>query len=61
VADLERRHPAEVPLPPDWGGYALRPAWIEFWENRRRPPARQASLRSLEGGRMAPRAARTVS
>ncbi len=34
VADLERRHPHEVPLPADWGGYALRPAWIEFWEGR---------------------------
>jgi pyridoxamine 5'-phosphate oxidase len=34
VADLDRRHPAEVPLPDDWGGYALRPAWIEFWVNR---------------------------
>jgi pyridoxamine 5'-phosphate oxidase len=34
VADLGRRHPDQVPLPADWGGYALRPAWIEFWENR---------------------------
>ena len=34
VAELERRHPVEVPIPADWGGYALRPAWIEFWENR---------------------------
>jgi pyridoxamine 5'-phosphate oxidase len=34
VADLDRRYPADVPLPADWGGYALRPAWIEFWENR---------------------------
>jgi pyridoxamine 5'-phosphate oxidase len=34
VADLERRHPLEVPLPADWGGFALRPAWIEFWEGR---------------------------
>ena len=34
VADLDRRHPAVVPLPADWGGYALRPTWIEFWENR---------------------------
>ena len=34
VADLDRRHPVDVPLPADWGGYALRPAWIEFWENR---------------------------
>jgi pyridoxamine 5'-phosphate oxidase len=34
VAELDRRHPEEVPLPADWGGYALRPAWIEFWEGR---------------------------
>jgi pyridoxamine 5'-phosphate oxidase len=34
VTDLDRRHPIEVPLPADWGGYALRPVWIEFWENR---------------------------
>ena len=34
VRELDRRHPAEVPLPGDWGGYILRPAWIEFWENR---------------------------
>ena len=34
VADLHRRHPDDVPLPAEWGGYALTPAWIEFWENR---------------------------
>ena len=34
VADLDRRYPAAVPIPADWGGYALRPAWVEFWENR---------------------------
>jgi len=34
VADLDRRHPGDVPLPAEWGGYALTPAWIEFWENR---------------------------
>ena len=34
VAGLERRYPKAVPLPPDWGGYALRPDWIEFWESR---------------------------
>jgi pyridoxamine 5'-phosphate oxidase len=34
VADLEQRFPIGVPLPEDWGGYALLPAWIEFWENR---------------------------
>ncbi|HXC78878.1 MAG TPA: pyridoxamine 5'-phosphate oxidase [Candidatus Acidoferrum sp.] len=34
VAELDQRYPAAVPIPADWGGYALRPAWIEFWENR---------------------------
>jgi pyridoxamine 5'-phosphate oxidase len=34
VAELAAKHPSEVPLPADWGGYALRPRWIEFWESR---------------------------
>jgi len=34
VVRLAKRHLGEVPLPEDWGGYALRPRWIEFWENR---------------------------
>jgi pyridoxamine 5'-phosphate oxidase len=34
VVDLAARYPGELPLPRDWGGYALRPRWIEFWENR---------------------------
>jgi len=34
VLALARRYPDEVPLPRDWGGYALTPRWIEFWENR---------------------------
>ncbi len=34
VVKLARRHLDEVPLPQDWGGYALKPRWIEFWENR---------------------------
>ena len=34
VLALATRHPDEVPLPRDWGGYALTPRWIEFWENR---------------------------
>jgi pyridoxamine 5'-phosphate oxidase len=34
VADLDSRYPNDVPLPDYWGGYALRPQWIEFWENR---------------------------
>ncbi|MGH7628086.1 MAG: pyridoxamine 5'-phosphate oxidase [Gemmatimonadales bacterium] len=24
----------EVPLPPDWGGYVVRPETIEFWQGR---------------------------
>jgi pyridoxamine 5'-phosphate oxidase len=34
VAVLAASHPGELPLPPDWGGYALTPRWIEFWEGR---------------------------
>jgi pyridoxamine 5'-phosphate oxidase len=34
VVELAVKHPDRVPLPPDWGGYALRPRWIEFWESR---------------------------
>jgi pyridoxamine 5'-phosphate oxidase len=33
--ELEREHEGrEVPLPPHWGGYRLRPEAIEFWEHR---------------------------
>jgi pyridoxamine 5'-phosphate oxidase len=34
VLELAAKHPRNVPLPVDWGGYALRPRWIEFWESR---------------------------
>jgi pyridoxamine 5'-phosphate oxidase len=34
VAKLDAKYPGDLPLPDDWGGYALRPRWIEFWENR---------------------------
>lgn len=34
VADLDGRYPGTVPLPAEWGGYALKPGWIEFWESR---------------------------
>src|SRR2546425_7909951 len=34
VAELDLLYPKTVPLPPDWGGYALQPDWIEFWEHR---------------------------
>jgi pyridoxamine 5'-phosphate oxidase len=51
VVELDRRHPREVPLPDDWGGYALRPKWIEFWENRSdRLHDRLRYVRLREGG-----------
>jgi pyridoxamine 5'-phosphate oxidase len=34
VLELAAAHPDTVPLPTQWGGYALKPVWIEFWENR---------------------------
>src|SRR5256885_12003255 len=34
VLTLGARYPDEVPLGDDWGGYALRPRWIESWESR---------------------------
>jgi pyridoxamine 5'-phosphate oxidase len=34
VLDLAARHATQVPLPADWGGYSLRPRWMEFWESR---------------------------
>jgi pyridoxamine 5'-phosphate oxidase len=34
VLELAAEHPNFVPLPRDWGGFALKPEWIEFWEGR---------------------------
>jgi pyridoxamine 5'-phosphate oxidase len=50
VAELDRRHPYEVPLPRDWGGYALRPRWIEFWENREDRLHDRIRYRRVTGG-----------
>lgn len=35
LADVEARFAGEVPLPPFWGGYRLRPTMIELWQGRR--------------------------
>ena len=33
-SQVEAKFPNEVPLPPNWGGYILRPDRIEFWQGR---------------------------
>lgn len=35
VHELALKYPVEVPRPPHWGGYVLRPIQIEFWQGRR--------------------------
>jgi pyridoxamine 5'-phosphate oxidase len=35
AAELERRWPAEVPMPHFWGGYVLVPETVEFWQSGR--------------------------
>jgi pyridoxamine 5'-phosphate oxidase len=32
--ELEKKFPNEVPLPPNWGGFVLKPERIEFWQGR---------------------------
>ncbi|HEV2691615.1 MAG TPA: pyridoxamine 5'-phosphate oxidase [Verrucomicrobiae bacterium] len=32
--ELEQKFPGEVPLPPNWGGFILKPERIEFWQGR---------------------------
>ncbi|MGI8930552.1 MAG: pyridoxamine 5'-phosphate oxidase [Candidatus Limnocylindria bacterium] len=34
VRRLERRHPADIPLPDTWGGYLLVPDRVELWTSR---------------------------
>ena len=31
---IEKQYPDEVPPPPHWGGYILKPATVEFWQGR---------------------------
>jgi pyridoxamine 5'-phosphate oxidase len=32
--DAAAKFPGDVPLPPNWGGYVLKPERIEFWQGR---------------------------
>jgi pyridoxamine 5'-phosphate oxidase len=34
VDELRAEHGADVPLPPFWGGYRLKPDVFEFWQHR---------------------------
>ena len=34
IDTLAEKYPEDVPLPEDWGGYALEPDRIEFWQGR---------------------------
>ncbi len=35
VKEYEERYPADdIPLPPFWGGYLIRPTVIEFWQGK---------------------------
>lgn len=33
-AEMEKKFPADIPLPPTWGGFVLAPERIEFWQGR---------------------------
>src|SRR5471032_2151464 len=32
--EMEKKFPNDIPLPPNWGGYVMRPERIEFWQGR---------------------------
>lgn len=35
VHEYAEKYPGEVPRPPHWGGYLVRPEKVEFWQGRR--------------------------
>jgi pyridoxamine 5'-phosphate oxidase len=32
--ELEKKFPGDIPLPPNWGGFILKPERMEFWQGR---------------------------
>jgi pyridoxamine 5'-phosphate oxidase len=32
--EMAAKFPSEIPLPPNWGGYVLKPDRVEFWQGR---------------------------
>ena len=34
MSEMEKRYPDDVPRPPYWGGYRVRPERFEFWEGQ---------------------------
>ncbi|MEI9864748.1 MAG: pyridoxal 5'-phosphate synthase [Limisphaerales bacterium] len=32
--ELEKKFVTDIPLPPNWGGFVLKPERIEFWQGR---------------------------
>ena len=33
-SEMAAKFPSDIPLPPNWGGYALKPERLEFWQGR---------------------------